>query len=212
MTATTVTNQVVKFQATTLKNDKDFGKALTKAREGVQIAFTLIQDCILYGLDKYQHNSADSSYLSRAMDICNQMPGTNPNQVKAYIQEHANCLLRKVEDGSFKFKKTGKGPAVVTMPEEGYNWWNQKSEAVVLRADMIDPVGELQKLIARIVKKEAEGKLPESRKELFHELQAQLQPILQMEPLPTAQLHSIKPEDAVAAPVVEQQSAAPKAA
>lgn len=211
MTATTVTNQAVKFQATTLKNDKDFGKALTKAREGVQAAFTLIQDCILYGLDKYQHNSADSSYLSRAMDICNQMPGTNPNQVKAYIQEHANCLLRKVEDGSFKFKKTGKGPAVVTMPEEGYNWWNQKTEANTLRVDMIDPVKELRNLFKRITEKEAKGLLPESRKELFHELLAQLKPVLEMEPLPSAQLHSIKPEDMPAAPVVEQQ-AAPKAA
>lgn len=196
---TTIKQPEVKFQATTLKNDKDFGKALTKAREAVGNGFAMIQDCILYGLDKYRDNSADSSYLSRAMDICNQMPGTNPNQVKAYIQEHANCLLRKVEDGSFKFKKTGKGPAVVTMPEEGYNWWNQKSEAVILRADMIDPVGELQKLMKRIEKKEADGKLPESRKDLFHELKAQLAPVLAMEALPTAALHSVKAEDAPAA-------------
>lgn len=202
---TTIKNEAIKLQATTLKTDKDFGKALTKARESVAGGFAMIQDCILYGLDKYRDNSADSSYLSRAMDICNQMPGTNPNQVKAYIQEHANCLLRKVEDGSFKFKKTGKGPAVVTMPEEGYNWWNQKSEAVILRADMIDPVGELQKLIKRVQKKEAEGKLPESRKDMFHELVAQLGPVLAMEPLPTAQLHSVKAEDA---PITQQEAKA----
>ena len=182
----------VKFQATTIETDKGFQSSLTKARESVESGFSLIQDCILYGLEKYRDNSADSSYLSRAVAIAGEIKGMNANQVKAYIQEHANVMLRKVEDGSFKFKKTGKGPATVTMPIEGYNWWNEVSEARGLRADMVDPVGELQKLIKRIKDKEAKGLLPESRKDMFHELEAMVAPIMKLEPLPSEQLHSDK--------------------
>lgn len=182
----------VKYQATTIETDKGFQSSLTKARESVESGFNLIQDCILYGLEKYRDNSADSSYLSRAVQMAGEIKGMNANQIKAYIQEHANVLLRKVEDGSFKFKKTGKGPASVTMPIEGYNWWDEVSERNGLRADMIDPVKEIQRLLKRIKDKEAKGLLPESRKDIFHELEAQLEPYVKMEPLPSEQLHSDK--------------------
>lgn len=197
----TATQAQVKAQATTLKDDKAFGNALKKAREGVATSFALIQDCILYGLTKYQTHSADTSYLSRAMDLCVNLPGTNPAQVKAYIQELANVTYRAASDGTKKFGKTGKGPATVTMPEEGYNWWDQKSEAIIVRPDMMDPIAELRKLFEKFTKKELEGKIPAERLQVFHETREQLAPVLHMEPLAKEKLFS-KPVEA------EEQAAA----
>lgn len=181
------------FQHSTIKDDKQFAYTLSEARKSVNEGFAMVQECVLYGLDKYLKHSADASYLSRALDLAIQLKGCNPNQLKEYIKEHANVVYRQATDGTKKFGKNGKGPAVVTFPIEGYFWWDQVSEAIDVKPDMVDPVAAIISLIHKLQKKEKAGKIPESRKEMFHELEAQLAPIMQLEPLPKDQLFSGQP-------------------
>lgn len=186
------TAEKVTYQQTTIRDDNQFGRALRDAKAGVTDAFQLIQDCILYGLEKYQKHSADASYLSRAMDLCEQLQGTNPNAVKGYIQEHANVVYRQAPDGTKKFGKDGKGPASVAMPEEGYYWYEHESTRIVVRPDYTDPIAALQRLFKKLDKLEKDGKIEPSRLEVLHELEAQLQPFMELEALPKEKLFLVK--------------------
>lgn len=172
----------VKLQATTLTSEKDFGKTLLKAKQSVGDGFMMLQDAILYGLEHYAKHSGDGSLLGRAMAACNELSGTNPNQLKAYIQSYANVRLREVGDGTMQFTKTGKGKPLVNMPPEGEFWWNHKEERITLRADLFDPIGELEKLLKRAETKLKDGKIPADRVGLIGEIRQRLQDLIQEHP------------------------------
>lgn len=181
-TAEVVNTDGVKLQTTSISSEKDFGKTLLKAKQSVGDGFMMLQDAILYGLQHYAKHSGDGSLLGRAMAACNELSGTNPNQLKAYIQSYANVRLREVGDGTMQFTKTGKGKPLVNMPAEGDYWWNHKEERITLRADLFDPIGELEKLLKRAENKMKDGKIPQDRMPLVAEIRQRLQDLINEHP------------------------------
>lgn len=177
-----------------IKDEQGFAATLATIKGSLSDVKTQVQQCVEYGLVHFEKHSGDTSNLSRVLQVVDQQVGKMMgNTLKGYIQAHANVQWRKVDDGTHKFKKIGKG-IEVKVPEAP--WYEFKGANGRTQPDFIDPVRAIKLLIERLTEKKDEGEIVPGRESLVDDMTARLGDLLKMEDAPKEAL--FKKEESVA--------------
>ena len=114
-------------------------KQFTNALNGVIRSATnqrdKIQNLVMDGLSHYA-NSGDATRLSALIHRIRGVKSLNTSALKQYIECHANLTFTTMKDGTYGFRKSGKGEASVTEPVESwYVFHNQTTQPQSLDFD-----------------------------------------------------------------------------
>jgi hypothetical protein len=179
-----------------IKDEQAFAATLATIKGNLGDVKKQVQDCVLYGLNHFAQHSGDTSNLSRVLQVVDQQVGKMMgNTLKGYIQAHANVQWRKVDDGTHKFKKIGKG-IEVKQPEAP--WYEFKGANGRTQPDFTDPIRAIKLLIERLKEKGEEGEIVPGREQYVADIEARLADVLQIADAPKEQLYK-SPEAAAQA-------------
>lgn len=149
-----------------------------------------LQDCLLYAFDQYgQHSNCVP--LTDIITGLNAVKTVPSKTVKEYIKAHANVkLVTDPKDKSLKFKKDGKGDAIVKdVLVTWYDWHGNNINQA--KADITDPVALLRAAMVKIKEAIDAGKIVEGREDIARDWLARLDDVGRYEPMTAKQLKAL---------------------
>ena len=118
-----------------IMNQKQFTDALNGVIRSATNQRDKIQNLAIDALRHYA-SSGDATRLSTLIHRIRGVKSLNTSALKQYIESHANLTFTTMKDGTYGFRKSGKGEASVTEPVESwYVFRNQTTQPQSLDFD-----------------------------------------------------------------------------